>query len=206
MFSVHCSPSSNSFKGQPCLIFYCRSLDYYYYRHTIELGSSAQAYAHNISSARRRPHQSNRYKIFIYVFVFIYFPFFSHSIFVFVGQVGQREKPTAPLGEFKCPEGYGSGNFADPVTCRRFYQVSSILSLFSFIRLSFSTVLFTIFLIRSVFYDAQHLLKDIDLAVVTISFEHVLISLFHRVLPRSFNCCSANARNSFHIAPKKRRN
>ncbi|KAL1397416.1 hypothetical protein pipiens_002521 [Culex pipiens pipiens] len=24
--------------------------------------------------------------------------------------------------EFKCPEGYGNGNFADPATCRRFYQ------------------------------------------------------------------------------------
>lgn len=26
--------------------------------------------------------------------------------------------------EFKCPSGYGNGNFADPATCRRFYQVS----------------------------------------------------------------------------------
>jgi len=25
--------------------------------------------------------------------------------------------------EFKCPEGQGNGNFADPATCRRFYQV-----------------------------------------------------------------------------------
>lgn len=26
--------------------------------------------------------------------------------------------------EFVCPEGAGNGNFADPATCRRFYQVS----------------------------------------------------------------------------------
>jgi len=25
--------------------------------------------------------------------------------------------------EFRCPEGQGNGNFADPATCRRFYQV-----------------------------------------------------------------------------------
>jgi len=26
--------------------------------------------------------------------------------------------------EFECPANAGNGNFADPVTCRRFYQVS----------------------------------------------------------------------------------
>lgn len=26
--------------------------------------------------------------------------------------------------EFECPPNVGNGNFADPVTCRRFYQVS----------------------------------------------------------------------------------
>lgn len=26
--------------------------------------------------------------------------------------------------EFECPENGGNGNFADPATCRRFYQVS----------------------------------------------------------------------------------
>lgn len=25
--------------------------------------------------------------------------------------------------EFECPEALGNGNYADPVTCRRFYQV-----------------------------------------------------------------------------------
>lgn len=29
--------------------------------------------------------------------------------------------------EFKCPEGQGNGNFADPATCRRFYQVIHII-------------------------------------------------------------------------------
>lgn len=28
--------------------------------------------------------------------------------------------------EFRCPEGQGNGNFADPATCRRFYQVIKI--------------------------------------------------------------------------------
>lgn len=29
--------------------------------------------------------------------------------------------------EFRCPEGQGNGNFADPATCRRFYQVIYII-------------------------------------------------------------------------------
>nr|CAD7588525.1 unnamed protein product [Timema genevievae] len=33
----------------------------------------------------------------------------------------QQKKPDEK--EFECPEGAGNGNFADPVTCRRFYQV-----------------------------------------------------------------------------------
>jgi hypothetical protein len=35
---------------------------------------------------------------------------------------GHREK-RAEEKEYLCPEGEGNGNFADPVTCRRFYQV-----------------------------------------------------------------------------------
>ncbi|CAH2211386.1 jg21353, partial [Pararge aegeria aegeria] len=35
----------------------------------------------------------------------------------------QKEKEAE---EFVCPEGtQGNGNFADPATCRRFYQVSA---------------------------------------------------------------------------------
>jgi hypothetical protein len=30
--------------------------------------------------------------------------------------------------EFECPTNVGNGNFADPVTCRRFYQVTSYLN------------------------------------------------------------------------------
>jgi hypothetical protein len=33
----------------------------------------------------------------------------------------QQKKPDEK--EFTCPEGAGNGNFADPATCRRFYQV-----------------------------------------------------------------------------------
>jgi hypothetical protein len=35
--------------------------------------------------------------------------------------VCQQKKPDEK--EFVCPEGAGNGNFADPATCRRFYQV-----------------------------------------------------------------------------------
>lgn len=31
--------------------------------------------------------------------------------------------------EFRCPEGQGNGNFADPATCRRFYQVIHVIDL-----------------------------------------------------------------------------
>lgn len=37
---------------------------------------------------------------------------------------GQKVSATTERVEFKCPSGYGNGNFADPVTCRRFYQVN----------------------------------------------------------------------------------
>jgi hypothetical protein len=37
---------------------------------------------------------------------------------------GERDKrATPPEKEYECPEGEGNGNFADPATCRRFYQV-----------------------------------------------------------------------------------
>lgn len=38
----------------------------------------------------------------------------------------QKEKDTEP---YVCPEGtQGNGNFADPATCRRFYQVSALVN------------------------------------------------------------------------------
>lgn len=37
----------------------------------------------------------------------------------------QSQKDKDAAEEFVCPEGtQGNGNFADPATCRRFYQVS----------------------------------------------------------------------------------
>lgn len=35
--------------------------------------------------------------------------------------------------EFTCPQGVGNGNYADPATCRRFYQVFSYLMIKLFI-------------------------------------------------------------------------
>ncbi|XP_031636611.1 uncharacterized protein LOC116349354 [Contarinia nasturtii] len=35
---------------------------------------------------------------------------------------GQKVSATTERVEFKCPSGYGNGNYADPATCRRFYQ------------------------------------------------------------------------------------
>lgn len=37
--------------------------------------------------------------------------------------LGQKASAAAEKVEFKCPTDYGNGNFADPATCRRFYQV-----------------------------------------------------------------------------------
>lgn len=54
--------------------------------------------------------------------------YISFSTFLFTGQ--KDKAPPAPKEEFKCPVGYGNGNFADPVTCRRFYQVISFLPSF----------------------------------------------------------------------------
>lgn len=51
---------------------------------------------------------------------------------------GQKVSATTEKVEFKCPSGYGNGNFADPSTCRRFYQVSFLFYIIKFmIRLFF---------------------------------------------------------------------
>ncbi|KAK7862343.1 hypothetical protein R5R35_011571 [Gryllus longicercus] len=39
-----------------------------------------------------------------------------------VGSQGQKKPEEGKDKEFTCPEGAGNGNFADPQTCRRFYQ------------------------------------------------------------------------------------
>lgn len=46
------------------------------------------------------------------------------SLFQFFFSLGQKYPATTEKVEFKCPTDYGNGNFADPATCRRFYQVS----------------------------------------------------------------------------------
>lgn len=46
--------------------------------------------------------------------------------FLFTGQ--KQAAASAPREEFKCPNGNANGNYADPVTCRRFYQVSCLVA------------------------------------------------------------------------------
>ena len=57
--------------------------------------------------------KKNWYQNFIQILMF----FFS----VLKAQSKDKEKE-----EFECPTNVGNGNFADPVTCRRFYQVCII--------------------------------------------------------------------------------
>lgn len=38
-----------------------------------------------------------------------------------------QSKDSKDKEEFECPTNWGNGNFADPVTCRRFYQVDEKL-------------------------------------------------------------------------------
>lgn len=62
----------------------------------------------------------------LFVVMFSYFMAFD-KITVFVLLSGQKTAPPPEKREeFACPAGYGNGNFADPVTCRRFYQVSLV--------------------------------------------------------------------------------
>lgn len=62
--------------------------------------------------------------------------------------------------EFRCPEGQGNGNFADPATCRRFYQVIHIINLSSnnYIRISH---LLCLFLLSIIILDYLSLLRFI---------------------------------------------
>lgn len=46
--------------------------------------------------------------------------------FVVYGQKTAKKEEERKDEEFKCPEGQGNGNFADPATCRRFYQVNTL--------------------------------------------------------------------------------
>lgn len=64
-----------------------------------------------------------------------FMPFDAITVFIlFSGQ--KTSPPPEKREEFTCPSGYGNGNYADPVTCRRFYQVCSFE--FLFVRPKFS--------------------------------------------------------------------
>lgn len=59
----------------------------------------------------------------------------TNVLFVFPVYSQKRSDDKKDETEFVCPEGQGNGNFADPATCRRFYQVHhSIPTPFWFIR------------------------------------------------------------------------
>lgn len=47
----------------------------------------------------------------------------TNVLFVFPVYSQKRSDDKKDEPEFVCPEGQGNGNFADPATCRRFYQV-----------------------------------------------------------------------------------
>lgn len=47
----------------------------------------------------------------------------TNVLFVFPVYSQKRSDDKKDEAEFVCPEGQGNGNFADPATCRRFYQV-----------------------------------------------------------------------------------
>lgn len=50
----------------------------------------------------------------------------SHTLLTFAlpSPARSQKKDDKKEAEFQCPEAVGNGNFADPSTCRRFYQVS----------------------------------------------------------------------------------
>lgn len=74
----------------------------------------------------------------IYLFHFNHYTYISGTIryfykylripvcFVVYGQKTAKKEEERKDEEFKCPEGQGNGNFADPATCRRFYQVNTL--------------------------------------------------------------------------------
>lgn len=59
-------------------------------------------------------------------FVFKFSPFF-----ISVHSQKSKKDEDKKDEEFRCPEGQGNGNFADPATCRRFYQVIAWFTLSS---------------------------------------------------------------------------
>lgn len=77
-----------------------------------------------------------QFEILIFFFVF------------FFTIIGQKTPSTVDVKreEFICPTGFGNGNFADPVTCRRFYQVCYIMCLYYYILVLYMLLLITFLL------------------------------------------------------------
>lgn len=49
----------------------------------------------------------------------------NHFILLFIAQKVYTTPATIVREEFLCPTNFGNGNYADPATCRRFYQAST---------------------------------------------------------------------------------
>lgn len=81
---------------------------------------------------------------------------------------GQKTAENSKKEEFVCPIGFGNGNFADPATCRRFYQVKFVLfvvqyqeaicffELFSLKSVLFLKLLFDVFVSELYVYDCMY--------------------------------------------------
>lgn len=68
-----------------------------------------------------------------------FIPFDKITVFILLS--GQKTSATPEKREeFTCPFGYGNGNFADPVTCRRFYQVGLCKNLVFVMHRSYNVV------------------------------------------------------------------
>lgn len=72
----------------------------------------------------------------LYILYILYLSYICHSnrgLFqhLFAAQTKEKE-------EFTCPSHIANGNYADPATCRRFYQVSSPLPLYLFYSIAHS--------------------------------------------------------------------
>lgn len=52
------------------------------------------------------------------------------------GQKNAKKDDEKKDEEFTCPEGQGNGNFADPATCRRFYQVINYLAFYFILKIN----------------------------------------------------------------------
>lgn len=98
---VHNDPAPQSPEYNPCHLAY----------YTERSQRLPNTHTHTvIHSSSHRTHTRTHQNIFILTIIFKYF-------------TGQKATPAPEREAFKCPVGYGNGNFADPATCRKFYQV-----------------------------------------------------------------------------------